>query len=513
MTYEAVPSLSPQQRPTREPSRLSFEKSVPDSSRPRRFGRDTTARTDAAESVAEEAVNEQAPVIMSRAERRRAGLHSGAVPVGEVVIDLAMAAEAASGGAASVEVFDAEPATIVMSLDDVQAAMAAEAASAPAAPTPGSRRAKRAAQQQPGDDTADEPVAPEVLVQVAGPEDAASGPVVIAAVEPDTAATEEVRDEQAPAASADSEPSRPAEPAAETDADGTHAEQTADEFEAAARRLGFTGETPIVRTPEPAETSAEAVHLVAVRRRGRRVIKRVAAAGSSLIVMSLAGVLAVGLTASPAAIAASSPDAAAAAGATVLPGDVQFSDEEIQAFVAPSDADPIELGRDEKYGTVTVAEIASESGIQNFSSDFTNDPNAAIQWPFDVGVPMSYGYGMRSGRLHEGIDFTPGSGAPIQAIADGVVRIATESGGAYGVTVMIDHVIDGELISSRYAHMQYGSLQVVEGQHVKVGDMIGRVGETGRAYGAHLHFELHDSSGNSFDPWPWMVAHAGGASE
>ncbi|PJI51743.1 hypothetical protein CTI14_54360, partial [Methylobacterium radiotolerans] len=39
--------------------------------------------------------------------------------------------------------------------------------------------------------------------------------------------------------------------------------------------------------------------------------------------------------------------------------------------------------------------------------------------------------------------------------ADGTVRIATEQGAAYGVTVYIDHVIDGSVITSHYSHMQY----------------------------------------------------------
>ena len=104
--------------------------------------------------------------------------------------------------------------------------------------------------------------------------------------------------------------------------------------------------------------------------------------------------------------------------------------------------------------------------------------------------------------MHEGVDFTPGAGSPIQAIADGVVRIATNSGGAYGVTVVIDHVIDGQLVSSRYAHMQYGSLQVAVGQHVTVGTVIGRTGNTGRSFGAHTHFEiLHERhDGDRPDP-------------
>nr|WP_245325300.1 M23 family metallopeptidase [Microbacterium amylolyticum] len=113
---------------------------------------------------------------------------------------------------------------------------------------------------------------------------------------------------------------------------------------------------------------------------------------------------------------------------------------------------------------------------------------------------------MRWGRLHEGIDFVPGEGAPIQSIADGVVRIATEAGGAYGVNVYVDHIIDGQLVSSHYAHMQYGSLQVQAGDTVKVGDVLGNVGNTGRSYGAHLHFEVI-VNGTAIDPMPWMQEH------
>jgi len=182
--------------------------------------------------------------------------------------------------------------------------------------------------------------------------------------------------------------------------------------------------------------------------------------------------------------------------------------DEIQAFVAPSDVQNAPLTRNDDYSTVSLVEVAAEQGINYSGEVFTNDPDAAIQWPFMVGVGMSYGYGMRSGRLHEGIDFTPGNGAPIQAIADGVVRTATEQGGAYGVTVYIDHVIDGQTITSHYAHMQYGSLQVKAGDRVTVGTVIGKTGNTGRSYGAHLHFELI-VNGTTIDPMPWLRANAG----
>ena len=69
----------------------------------------------------------------------------------------------------------------------------------------------------------------------------------------------------------------------------------------------------------------------------------------------------------------------------------------------------------------------------------------------------------RWGSFHYGLDFTPGEGAEIQAVAAGTVREANESGGAFGVHVIIDHEINGEVFSTHYAHMLYGSLQVKPG--------------------------------------------------
>lgn len=166
------------------------------------------------------------------------------------------------------------------------------------------------------------------------------------------------------------------------------------------------------------------------------------------------------------------------------------------------------LTRADGFSTISLVQVAAEQGINYSNEVFTNDPDAAIQWPFLVGVGMTDGYGMRSGRMHEGIDFVPGDGAPVQAIADGTVRIATEQGDAYGVTVYIDHVIDGAVITSHYSHMQYGSLQVTQGQTVKVGDIVGKTGNTGRSYGAHMHFELI-VNGSTIDPLPWLRANAG----
>ncbi len=287
-----------------------------------------------------------------------------------------------------------------------------------------------------------------------------------------------------------------------------------DEFEAAARLFSFTGETPVqnadaVADAQPEEGTHSAARASSPRRRTR--IKRVATASFSIGVFGIVGLMAVGMTTPAEAVAAMNGTEPVLAVMAPADSDVPVIDEaEIQAYVAPGDVQSDTLQRTENYATTTTAQLASEAGIRNFSNLFHNNPNSNIQWPFAVGVTMSYGFGMRSGRMHEGIDFTPGNGAPVQAIADGTVRVASEAGGAYGVHVIIDHIVDGQLVSSHYAHMQYGSLKVTAGQRVTVGTVIGRTGNTGRSYGAHTHFEILKNGTTAIDPWPWLQEYTDG---
>ncbi|MCX6501454.1 MAG: M23 family metallopeptidase [Microbacterium sp.] len=183
--------------------------------------------------------------------------------------------------------------------------------------------------------------------------------------------------------------------------------------------------------------------------------------------------------------------------------------EDIQAYVTPAQTQPSPVVSRDGYSTATLVDLAGTVGITNYSSAvFTNNPDCAVQWPYAVGVPMTYGFGMRDGRLHEGTDFVPGAGAHIQAIADGIVSVATDNGGAYGVTIVIDHVVDGRTVSSRYAHMEYDSRQVEVGDTVSVGQYIGRTGDTGRSFGAHLHFEVLQDGTTATDPLPWLRTYA-----
>ncbi|RKT36160.1 murein DD-endopeptidase MepM/ murein hydrolase activator NlpD [Microbacterium sp. AG1240] len=323
------------------------------------------------------------------------------------------------------------------------------------------------------------------------PGDASNGPIAFAAAAADEALAADVASAEAAAADA-------------------RAQEALDEFEAAARLFAFTGETPVQVAAEALadDAPAEAAHVPA-RRRGLLSFKRVATASFSIGVFGVVGLMAVGMTTPVGAVAAAQGTSSTSANLLVA-SDVAREPGEIQAYVAPADVQAGSLERTDGYEAASLAKIAADSGITNFSDFFVNDPTAAIQWPFSVGVPITYGFGMRSGKMHEGADFVPGAGSPVQAIADGTVRIATESGGAYGVTVVIDHIIDGELVSSRYAHMQYGSLKVSAGEKITVGTVVGNTGNTGRSFGAHTHFEILAGGTTAIDPIPWLREHAGG---
>lgn len=289
-----------------------------------------------------------------------------------------------------------------------------------------------------------------------------------------------------------------------------------DEFTSAARLFAFTGGTAVQqnRVVVPAQPVAEGLPAAATTG-SRRNVRRIAATSFSVGVMGVVGLLTVGMTMPVSALASASGTDSVTTSQSVttrlaVGGDVAASEGAIQAYVAPAAAQAAVVDRSDGYSATTYAQMAADSGITNPSNFYVNDPTAPIQWPFAVGVPITYGFGMRDGTMHEGADFVPGEGSPVQAIADGTVRIATEQGGAFGVTVLIDHEIDGQLISSRYGHMQYGSLQVTQGQHVKVGQFLGRTGNTGRSFGAHTHVEILQNGTTPIDPIVWLRQHTGG---
>jgi murein DD-endopeptidase MepM/ murein hydrolase activator NlpD len=119
-----------------------------------------------------------------------------------------------------------------------------------------------------------------------------------------------------------------------------------------------------------------------------------------------------------------------------------------------------------------------------------------------VTSPFGYRADPFLGRpaLHPGVDLVQEYGAPIRATGAGKVIHAGPFGG-YGNMVEIDH---GNGLTTRYGHMS--AVLVEEGQDVKPGDELGRLGSTGRSTGPHLHYEVRQD-GEPVDPTRFL--HAG----
>jgi murein DD-endopeptidase MepM/ murein hydrolase activator NlpD len=124
--------------------------------------------------------------------------------------------------------------------------------------------------------------------------------------------------------------------------------------------------------------------------------------------------------------------------------------------------------------------------------------SGGLIWPVDG--PVVSGFGMRWGRMHEGVDIAVPAGTPIRAAASGTVVLLqsdAESGG-YGNFTCLDH---GGGLSTCYAHQS--AFAVSSGESVSQGDVIGYVGCTGHCLGDHLHFEVR-INGSPTDPMAYL---------
>ena len=149
---------------------------------------------------------------------------------------------------------------------------------------------------------------------------------------------------------------------------------------------------------------------------------------------------------------------------------------------------------------LSAASAALASRIQGASGSYSppsdSTPSAAgLIWP--VSGPGTSPFGMRWGRMHEGIDIGVGYGTPIHAAASGRVIYAGWMEG-YGNLVAIDH---GRGMSTAYGHQS--RIAVSNGQTVSQGQVIGYVGCTGHCFGPHLHFEVR-INGTPVDPMGYL---------
>jgi murein DD-endopeptidase MepM/ murein hydrolase activator NlpD len=128
-----------------------------------------------------------------------------------------------------------------------------------------------------------------------------------------------------------------------------------------------------------------------------------------------------------------------------------------------------------------------------------------VRRPIDGEIDLQSGFGVRidpflgAPAMHTGLDLHGDIGDPVRATADGTVLAAGWNGG-YGRVVDIDH---HNGLSTRYAHLS--SVDVRVGQAIKSGQIVGKVGSTGRSTGPHLHYETR-LKGQAVDPQKFLRA-------
>lgn len=188
----------------------------------------------------------------------------------------------------------------------------------------------------------------------------------------------------------------------------------------------------------------------------------------------------------------------------------EIAEEQVVTVEPGADLTTAVASRDEWSVTSYAEMLRLKYGNRDFS--YSTSGSGAVRWPFPAAVPISSGFGERvapcryCSSYHQGLDFNPGSGTPIFAIADGVVIKAEHSGG-FGNHAIIVHTINGQRVTSTYAHMTRDSSPLVVGQEIRVGDFVGTVGSTGTSTGAHLHFEIRIDD-IAIDPFAWLQANA-----
>jgi len=178
--------------------------------------------------------------------------------------------------------------------------------------------------------------------------------------------------------------------------------------------------------------------------------------------------------------------AASAAAAEPTPASLAITDDPSQQQVKLSIDQFYALRAQALSGRVS---RALEGGLSStFSGDWTQLADAPSMWPVEGRVGS--GFGARQdpfngeGAFHSGLDIEAPYGTPVRAAADGEVTGAT-LGAGYGRQVELDH---GHDVLTVYGHLS--AVAVVPGQHVARGQVIGYVGQSGRATGPHLHYEV-----------------------
>jgi murein DD-endopeptidase MepM/ murein hydrolase activator NlpD len=185
-------------------------------------------------------------------------------------------------------------------------------------------------------------------------------------------------------------------------------------------------------------------------------------------------------------LAQTEPAAAARAASAPTPATLSLTDDVNQQQVKLSIDQFYALRTEAMSGQVS---RALEGGLTpTFGGDWTEFADAPSIWPVEGRVGSSFGEREDpfngEGKFHTGVDIEAPYGTPVRATADGDVSGAS-MGAGYGREVVLDH---GHGFLTVYGHLS--AIAVIAGQRVIRGQVIGYVGQSGRATGPHLHYEV-----------------------
>lgn len=198
---------------------------------------------------------------------------------------------------------------------------------------------------------------------------------------------------------------------------------------------------------------------------------------------------------------------AAATTAVVGAGVVAFGVSSALPSSAPADAaaaGPVKVGGTSDAVPLTAQETATLRQTRSAlvarasrSQSRLAAPRPAPGWTRPAVGPISSMFGMRWGSMHRGVDIAAPYGSTVRAAYGGTVKKVGWYGG-YGKIVIIDH---GDGLETYYGHNS--EILVTEGQKVRAGMPVAKVGSTGHSTGPHCHFEVL-LNGERVDPMPYL---------
>ena len=158
-------------------------------------------------------------------------------------------------------------------------------------------------------------------------------------------------------------------------------------------------------------------------------------------------------------------------------------------------------------GTVAESKLSENEKYSLYDEYLTRLVNSVAFTPMGYprlsSITSAFGYrsnpfDSESAELHPGIDFKGQKGDPVKTTADGKVIFTGRKGG-YGNCIIVKHKNDFETL---YGHLSH--IDVKDGQEVSTGDVIGKVGSTGRSTGTHLHYEVR-KNGKPINPVKFLT--------